>query len=146
MDKNQCLHTVFLNSRHSSGVSVSALAMRGIMLTLSWSRFINSTSRGFNLKTDNKHMYITIISTCTVTCNKYSDKFLFCYIFHTKPYFFKAPQFCHFWFDLHEINSKQGRITCRFVVYWLIIFSLSKCFFSNVAYASKWVYYIIQLK
>lgn len=41
--------TVFLNSLHSSGVRVSALAMRGMILTLSCSRFINSTSNGFNL-------------------------------------------------------------------------------------------------
>lgn len=43
-------HTCFLNSWHSSGVRVSALAMRGITLTLSWRRFINSISRGFSLK------------------------------------------------------------------------------------------------
>ena len=50
--------TVFLNSLHSSGVIVSALATRGMMLTLSWSRFMNSMSSDFNLaKTQNRqHM------------------------------------------------------------------------------------------
>ena len=33
-----------------------------------------------------------------VTFNKYSNKFVFCYIFQTKPYFFKAMQCCHFCF------------------------------------------------
>ena len=42
-------HTCFLNSWHSSGVSVSALAMRGMTLTLSWSLFMNSMSSGFRL-------------------------------------------------------------------------------------------------
>ena len=64
-----------------------------------------------------------VVLTTIVTCNKYSDKFVFCYIFHTKPYFFKATQCCQFCFDFHEINSKQGRITRRFNVYWLTIFT-----------------------
>jgi len=41
--------TVFLKSRHSSGVSVSDLAISGMMLTLSCNRFINSMSNGFKL-------------------------------------------------------------------------------------------------
>ena len=53
----------------------------------------------------------------------HSDKFVFCNIFHTKPYFFKETQFCHFCFDFNEINSKEVRITWRFIVYWLIIFT-----------------------
>ena len=42
--------TVFLNSLHSSGVIVSALATRGMMFTLSCNLFINSTSKGFRLE------------------------------------------------------------------------------------------------
>ena len=73
----------------------------------------------------------------TVTCNKYLDKFFFCYIFHTKPYFFKATQYCHVCFDSYEINIKQGRITWRFIVYWLIILAKISCFFSKVDYAGN---------
>lgn len=43
-------HTCFLNCWHSSGVIVSALAMRGMMFTFSCNRFMNSISRGFNLE------------------------------------------------------------------------------------------------
>lgn len=46
--------TCFLKSWHSSGVSVSAFAMSGMTLTLSWSLFINSMSRGFRLKDKQK--------------------------------------------------------------------------------------------
>lgn len=42
--------TVFLNSLHSSGVRVSALAIKGMIFTLSCRRFINSTSNGLSLK------------------------------------------------------------------------------------------------
>ena len=41
------IRTCFLKWAHSSGVMVSAFAMTGIMLTLSWRRCINSTSNGF---------------------------------------------------------------------------------------------------
>lgn len=44
------INTCFLNSWHSSGVRVSAFAMRGMTLTLSWSLFMNSMSSGFRLK------------------------------------------------------------------------------------------------
>lgn len=40
-------NTCFLKWAHSSGVMVSAFAMTGIMLTLSWRRCMNSTSNGF---------------------------------------------------------------------------------------------------
>lgn len=43
-------NTCFLNSWHSSGVRVSAFAIRGMTLTLSWSLFMNSMSKGFRLK------------------------------------------------------------------------------------------------
>ena len=69
-------------------------------------------------ETNNSNIYSNLN---TVTHNKCSDKFVFCYIFHTKPYFFKETQCCHICFDLNEINSKQGRISLRFIVYWLII-------------------------
>lgn len=42
--------TCFLNSWHSSGVIVSALAMRGMMFTFSCNLFMNSISRGFSLE------------------------------------------------------------------------------------------------
>lgn len=41
------IRTCFLKWAHSSGVMVSAFAMTGIMLTLSWRRCMNSTSNGF---------------------------------------------------------------------------------------------------
>lgn len=44
------INTCFLKSWHSSGVRVSAFAMRGMTLTLSWSLFMNSMSSGFRLK------------------------------------------------------------------------------------------------
>lgn len=43
-------NTCFLKSWHSSGVRVSAFAIRGMTLTLSWSLFMNSMSSGFRLK------------------------------------------------------------------------------------------------
>lgn len=43
-------NTCFLKSWHSSGVRVSAFAIRGMTLTLSWSLFMNSMSSGFSLK------------------------------------------------------------------------------------------------
>lgn len=48
-------NTCFLNSWHSSGVRVSAFAMRGMTLTLSWSLFMNSMSRGFRLSRANRN-------------------------------------------------------------------------------------------
>lgn len=42
--------TCFLKSWHSSGVRVSAFAISGMTLTLSWSLFMNSMSSGFRLK------------------------------------------------------------------------------------------------
>lgn len=44
--------TCFLNRWHSSGVRVSALAISGMTLTFSCSRFMNSTSSGFSLRGD----------------------------------------------------------------------------------------------
>lgn len=46
--KNHSLQTCLLNSWISSGVMVSALAMTGMMLTLSQRRCMNSTSSGFS--------------------------------------------------------------------------------------------------
>ena len=44
------LLTCFLNCWHSSGVSVSALAISGMIFTFSCKRFINSISNGLSLK------------------------------------------------------------------------------------------------
>lgn len=51
LNQGEWMLTVFLNSLHSSTVSVSALAMRGMMLTLSCNLFMNSMSKGFKLQT-----------------------------------------------------------------------------------------------
>ena len=46
--------TCFLNCWHSSGVSVSALAISGMTFTFSCNRFMNSMSRGFSLQPDTR--------------------------------------------------------------------------------------------
>ena len=43
-------HTFILRALISLGVSMSALAMTGMMLTRLWSCFMNSMSSGFNLR------------------------------------------------------------------------------------------------
>lgn len=48
-ERRRKLLTCFLNCWHSSGVSVSALAISGMTLTFSCRRFMNSMSRGFKL-------------------------------------------------------------------------------------------------
>lgn len=50
--------TVLLNKWHSSGVIESALAITGIIFTLSCNLFMNSTSIGFKLQEKKKSHYL----------------------------------------------------------------------------------------
>ena len=63
----------------------------------------------------------------TVSCNKYSDKSIFCYIFYTKPNIFKISLKCHFYLNFIEINTQQLRIVRSLFVYLVIISCMRNC-------------------